>query len=84
MILPAAIVLFILFAGSYFGARQLALRKNHQPNLIILIGLLVGIVAFGVIWAVSTVFGGFYARLAAIGVFAAMPLLVALAVPSRK
>lgn len=84
MIIPAAIVLFIIFAGSYFGARQLALRKNHQPNLIILVGLLIGIVVFGVIWAVSTVFGGPYARLAAIGVFAAMPVIVAAAVPARK
>ncbi len=84
MILPAAIVLFILFAGSYFGARQLAIRKNLPPNLIILIGLLVGILAFGAIWAVSTVFGGVYARLAAIGVFAVMPLVVAAVVPGRK
>ena len=84
MIIPAAIVLFILFAGSYFGARQLAIRKNHQPNLIILIGLLIGIVAFGVIWAVSTVFGGPLARLGAIAVFAAMPVVVAAIVPPRK
>lgn len=84
MILPAAIVLFILFAGSYFGARQLALRKNRQPNLVILVGLLVGIVAFGVIWAVSTVFGGPFARLAAIGVFAVMPVVAAAVVPARK
>ena len=84
MILPAAIVLFILFAGSYFAARQLAIRKNRQPNPIILIGLLIGIVAFGVIWAVSTVFGGPYARLAAIGVFAVMPLVAAAVVPARK
>ena len=84
MILPAVIVLFILFAGSYFGARQLAIRKNRQPNSIILIGLLVGIVAFGIIWAVSTVFGGPLARLAAIGVFAAMPVVVAAVVPARE
>ena len=58
MIIPASIILFIIFAGSYFGARQLAINKNRQPNMIILIGLLIGIVAFGAIWAVSTVFGG--------------------------
>ena len=84
MILPAAIVLFILFAGSYFAARQLAIRKNRQPNPVILIGLLIGIVAFGVIWAVSTVFGGPLARLAAVGVFAVMPLVAAAVVPARK
>ena len=84
MILPAAIVLFILFAGSYFGARELATRKNRQPNAIILTGLLIGILAFGVIWAVSTVFGGVYARLGAIGAFAAMPVVVAFLVPARK
>ncbi|MCY4364938.1 MAG: hypothetical protein OXE17_01730 [Chloroflexi bacterium] len=84
MIIPAAIVLFILFAGSYFGARQLALRKNRQPNLVILVGLLIGIVAFGIIWAVSTVFGGPYARLVAIGVFAVMPVVAAAVVPARN
>ena len=84
MIIPAAIALIILFGGSYVAARQLAIRKNHQPNLIILIGLLVGILAFGVIWAVSTVFGGVYARLAAIAVFTVMPLVVAAVVPARK
>lgn len=84
MIFPALIVLFILFAGSYFGARQLALRKNLQPNVVILVGLLVGLVLFGIIWAVSTVFGGPIARLAAIGVFAVMPLAVAAVVPARK
>lgn len=84
MIIPAFIVLFIIFAGSYFGARQLAINKNHQPNMIILIGLLIGIVAFGAIWAVSTVFGGPLARLAAIAVFAAMPVIVAAIVPPRN
>ena len=84
MIIPAAIILFILFAGSYFGARHLALRKNRQPNLVILVGLLIGIVAFGIIWAVSTVFGGAYARLAAIGVFAVMPVVAAAVAPARK
>ena len=84
MIIPAAIVLFILFAGSYFGARQLALRKNLQPNIVILFGLLVGIILFGAIWAVSTVFGGLYARLAAIGVFSVMPLVLALVIPARR
>ena len=84
MIIPAAIVLFIIFAGSYFGARQLALNKNRPPNLIILIGLLIGIAAFGVIWAVSTVFGGPYARLAAIAAFAGMPVVVAAVVPPRE
>ena len=84
MIIPAAIALIILFAGSYFAARELALRKNRPPNLVILFGLLAGIVAFGVIWAVSTVFGGFYARLAAIAVFTVMPLVAALVVPARK
>ena len=84
VIIPAAIVLFIIFAGSYFGARQLAIRKNHQPNLLILIGLLIGIVAFGAIWAVSTVFGGPLARLAAIAVFAAMPVIVAAVAPPRR
>ena len=83
MIFPAAIILFIIFAGSYFGARQLAINKNRQPNMIILIGLLIGIVAFGAIWAVSTVFGGPLARLAAIAVFAAMPVIVAAIVPPR-
>lgn len=82
--IAAAIVLFILFAGSYFGARQVALRKNLQPNIVILFGLLVGIVLFGVIWAVSTVFGGLYTRLVAIGVFSVMPLVVALVVPARR
>ena len=84
MIIPAAIVLFIIFAGSYFGARQLAIRKNLQPNLVILIGLLIGIVAFGAIWAVSTVFGGPYARLAAIAAFAGMPVVVAAIAPARN
>ncbi|MDE2938496.1 MAG: hypothetical protein OXR67_06210 [Chloroflexota bacterium] len=84
MIIPAAIVLFIIFAGSYFGARQLAINKNRQPNMIILIGLLIGIVAFGAIWAASTVFGGPLARLAAIAVFAAMPVVVAAIVPPRN
>ncbi len=84
MIIPAFIVLFIIFAGSYFGARQLAINKNRQPNMIILIGLLIGIVAFGAIWAVSTVFGGPLARLAAIAVFAAMPVIVAAIVPTRN
>ena len=84
MIVPAAIALAILFAGSYFGARQLAIRKNYQPNLLILIGLLLGVLAFAAIWAVSTVYGGPYARLAATGVFTVMPLAVALVVPARK
>ncbi len=84
MIVPAAIVLFILFAGSYFGARELAIRKNRRPDLVILMGLLLGIGAFGIIWAVSTVFGGPFARLAAIGAFTVMPVLVALALPRRE
>ncbi|MYC29379.1 MAG: hypothetical protein F4X65_04710 [Chloroflexi bacterium] len=84
MILPAAIVLFILFAGSYFGARQLAIRKGREPNWVILVGLLIGIIAFGVVWAVSTVFGGVYARLAAIGVFAVMPVVAAAVIPGRR
>ena len=84
MIIPALIVLFILFAGSYFGARQLALRKNLQPNVVILVGLLVGMALFGIIWAVSTVFGGPLTRLAAIVVFAVMPVVVAAIVPARN
>ena len=84
MIIPAAIALFILFAGSYFAARELAIRKNRPPNTVVLIGLLVGIGAFAIIWAVSTVFGGPYARLAAIGAFAGMPVVVAAIFPPRK
>ena len=83
-IIPAAIVLFILFAGSYFGARQLALRKNREPNILILVGLLIGIFAFGIMWVVSTVFGGPLLRLAAIGVFAVMPLVAAAVAPGRQ
>ncbi len=83
-IFPAAIVLFILFAGSYFGARQLAIRKNREPNILILVGLLVGTACFGVMWVVSTVFGGALLRLAAIAVFAVMPLVAAAVAPARQ
>ncbi len=84
MIIPVGITLIILFAGSYFSARQLAMRKNYSPDFVILVGLLLGIVAFGIIWVISTVFGGAYARWAAIGVFAVMPAALALVLPTRN
>ncbi len=83
MVLRVAIIAVVVFLGSCLIARQLALSKNHRPDVIIVAGMLVGGLAFAVLWAVSLVYGGGYTKIAAAGVLAVMPAIAAFVAPPR-
>ena len=84
IVLPIAIICVVLFTGSYLMARRLARRKNRRPEVVIAVGMVIGVMAFAVLWTVSLVYGGGYARLAALGAFVLMPTLVAYIVPPKS
>ena len=83
LILRIAIIAVVVFLGSCLIARQLAIRKNHRPDVIIIAGMIVGAAAFAMLWAVSLVYGGGYTQIAAAGVLAVMPAVAAWIVPPR-
>ena len=62
---------------------QLAIHKNHRPDVIIIAGMIVGAIAFAILWAVSLVYGGGYTKIAAAGALAVMPAVAAWVVPPR-
>ena len=84
MVIRIAIIAVVVFLGSCLIARQLALRKNHRPEVIIIAGMIVGAMAFAVLWAVSLVYGGGYTQIAAAGTLAVMPAIAGWIVPPRK
>ena len=79
-----AIACVVVFLGSCLIARQIAVRKNHRPDVIIIAGIIVGALCFAALWTVSLVYGGFYTKVAACGTLAVMPALAAWIAPPRK
>ncbi len=84
MLIRVAIIAVVVFLGSCLIARQIALRKNRRPDVIIIAGMIVGAAAFAGLWAVSLVYGGLYTKIAAAGVLAVMPAVAAFVAPPRK
>ncbi len=83
MVIRIAIIAVVVFLGSCLIARQLAIHKNHRPDVIIIAGMIVGAIAFAILWAVSLVYGGGYTKIAAAGALAVMPAVAAWVVPPR-
>ena len=83
MLVRIAIICAVVFLGSCLIARQLAIRKNHRPEVIIIAGIIVGALAFGVLWTVSLVYQPLYTKIAAAATLAAMPAIAALVAPPR-
>ena len=83
MLIRVAIICAVVFLGSCLIARQLALRKNHRPEVIIAAGIIVGALAFAVLWTVSLVYQPLYTKIAAAGALAVMPAIAALVAPPR-
>ncbi len=79
-----AIICVVVFLGSCLIARQIALRKNHRPDVIIVAGVIVGALAFAALWTLSLVYGGNYTKIAAAGALAVMPAVAAWIVPPRQ
>ena len=84
MMIRIAIICVVVFLGSCLIARQIAIRKNHRPDVIIIAGVIVGALAFAVLWTLSLVYGGNYTKIAAAGVLAVMPAVAAWIVPPRQ
>ena len=84
MLIRVAVIAVVVFLGSCLIARQIALRKNHRPDVIIIAGMIVGAMAFAGLWAVSLVYGGLYTKISAAGVLAVMPVVAAFVAPPRK
>ena len=84
MLIRIAIACVVVFLGSCLVARQIALRKNHRPEVIIIAGIIVGAICFGLLWTVSLVYGGGYAKIAAGVTLSVMPALAAWIVPPRQ
>lgn len=83
MLVRIAIICAVVFLGSCLIARQLAIRKNHRPEVIIIAGIIVGALAFGVLWTVSLVYQPLYTKIAAAATLAVMPAIAALVAPPR-
>ena len=84
MLIRIAIACVVVFLGSCLIARQMALRKNHRPEVIIIAGIIVGAICFGLLWTVSLVYGGGYTKIAAGAVLSVMPAVAAWVVPPRE
>ncbi len=84
MLIRIAIICAVVFLGSCLIARQIALRKNHRPDVIIIAGIIVGAIAFVLLWTLSLVYGGNYTKIAAASVLAVMPAVAAWIVPPRQ
>ena len=74
----------VLFLGSCLIARQIALRKNHRPEVILAAGIVVGAIVFAALWTVSLVYQPLYTKIAAAVTLAVMPAVAAWIVPERK
>ena len=84
MLLRIGIVCLVLFLGSCLIARQIALRKNHRPEIIISAGIIVGAIVFAVLWTVSLVYQPLYTKIAGAIALAVMPAIAAWITPGRK
>lgn len=84
MLLRIAIVCLVLFLGSCLIARQIALHKNHRPDVIIAAGIIVGALVFAAFWTVSLVYQPLYTKIAGAVVLAIMPAIAAWVAPERK
>ena len=73
MLLRIGIVCLVVFLGSCLIARQIALRKNHRPEVIIAAGIIVGAIVFAGLWTVSLVYQPLYTKIAGAVALAAMP-----------
>ena len=84
MLIRIAVICAVLFLGSCLIARQIALSKNHRPEIIIAAGIIVGAIVFAGLWTVSLVYQPLYTKIAGAVALAAMPALAAWIVPERK
>ena len=84
MALRIGIACLVVFLGSCLIARQIALRKNHRPEVIIIAGIIVGAVVFGLLWTLSLAYGGGYTKIAAAAALSVMPAVAAWVVPARE
>ena len=84
MFLRIAVIAVVVFLGCCLIARQIAIRKNHRPDVIIIAGVIVGAIVFALLWTLSLVYGGNYTKIAAAGALAVMPAIAAWIVPERK
>ena len=84
MLLRVGIVCLVIFLGSCLIARQIALRKNHRPEVIIAAGIIVGALVFAALWTVSLVYQPLYTKIAGAIALAAMPAFAAWIAPERK
>lgn len=84
MFIRIAVICAVLFLGCCLIARQIALRKNHRPEVIIAAGILVGAIVFAGLWTVSLVYQPLYTKIAGAAALAVMPVVAAWIVPERK
>ena len=84
MLLRIAVICLVLFLGCCLIARQIAIRKNHRPEVIIIAGMIVGGIVFAMLWTLSLVYGGHYTKVAAAAALAVMPAIAAWIVPERS
>ena len=83
MLIRIAVICAVLFLGCCLIARQIAIRKNHRPEVIIIAGMIVGAIVFAVLWTISLVYGGNYTKIAGAAALAVMPAIAAWIVPER-
>ena len=84
MFIRVAVICVVLFLGCCLIARQVAIRKNHRPEVIIIAGMFVGAIVFAALWTVSLVYGGNYTKIAGAAALAVMPAIAAWVVPERE
>ena len=84
MLIRIAVICAVLFLGSCLIARQIALRKNHRPEVIIAAGIIVGAIVFAGLWTVSLVYQPLYTKIAGAVALAMMPAVAAWLAPERK
>ena len=84
MLPRVVIVCLVVFLGSCLIARQLALRKNRRPEVILAAGIIVGAIVFAGLWTVSLVYQPLYTKIVGAIALAAMPAIAAWVVPGRK
>ncbi len=84
MFIRIAVICVVLFLGCCLIARQVAIRKNHRPEVIIIAGMFVGAIVFAALWTVSLVYGGNYTKIAGAAALAVMPAIAAWVVPERE
>ncbi len=84
MFIRIAVICAVLFLGCCLIARQIAIRKNHRPEVIIVAGIFVGAIVFASLWTLSLVYGGNYTKIAGAAALAVMPAIAAWIVPERQ